>query len=525
MENKSKLPQLLMILLMAFHLLMNIVWLLFNKSPFTWDEAAHAQGAFEFGYFFSQAFRGNLNIDLLLYPLQNPYPPFMKMLTGFLTLFIYPSIGMTIFVSTAFFLGQIYILFLIVKEVYKSEWLALLSVFVYSFLMVVYDRSRVFSLDMGVTFFVLFAVYMYVKSQYLKHWRQTLLFFIAIALSLLTKLQSALYFIPLFLHYAYLTYKNKTWLNTARTILIGTGIILVLTLPWVLLSLDQLNSYFSIASQSQQDVTEGVLSLVSMIYYARYFTFGYLGFFASIVILVLFVFLVLARNKQDYLFLSYVLLLYLLLSLYPNKNYRFLLPLAPFVALLFSRTLSILYSKVKFIGISVISFITFNFVFMYFGLSFNFPFSLQGNAYLSNHLVSQIDMQEYPYNKIAEDINSLYGPSGGVVFNDFNKPLFNINTLNMYFRLYNMPVMAVQPSVEEVLAPSRTIPVLLSSYQYFFYSPNGAGNPWYIDKESNHLHELVWNYLTDSLNDGSILIVNKYNLPDNLEVWLLIRNQ
>ena len=511
----------LLYLLVVFHGVGNLIWVFLNNKPPAWDEAAHTRGAFEFSHFFVQLLQGRFDLNLFLKPFIDPYAPLAKILAGIVVTIFYPDIKIVQFVGTIFFLGQLVVLYLFVSEVYQNKWIGFFAAFIYSFNLTIYDKSRIFSLDITTTFFVILAAWMYYRSEHFNKRSYTIVFFVFGALSVLTKIQSFVYLLPFVIYGLYTQYRNGFSIRTLTTLLVAALIGMIIVIPWLGLSIPSLSLYWSLASQSQYGVPIGILNLDVWTYYL----FAFINAYSTPIIFFITIFCVYLaltkRHHTDIFFFFIIVSTYILLTVFPNKNIRFLMPIVAFVAILVARGLHEMIQRWQTAGFAILSvMILYNMV-LYGALSFTQTGSIIGQ----NSYVSSVDNRLYSAEAMVSDAYSIGKTEGINIVMIPNFEQVNINTFNMFARKeYFMNITAVQPGPEIFQEGIISLDKYLNQYTYFYYVPsNDVGVPWLIESQGNNLHLVANEYVGNRVKNGQMETIAQYNFPDGPDIFLVKR--
>ena len=146
-------PEDLLFILLIFHLIGNIIWIKLNNAPPAWDEAYNTMRSLDYMHVFENLLLGKFDTRAFIDVFIDYYGPLIRILVAFSLLIFSPQIKLAQFIATPFFLGTIYLIYLLGKILYKNEWIGLFAAFLFSFYQVVYDNSRWLLLDIPMTFF------------------------------------------------------------------------------------------------------------------------------------------------------------------------------------------------------------------------------------------------------------------------------------------------------------------------------------------------------------------------------------
>jgi len=194
MKNKS--INLILFGWIFFLVLVNILWLFFDKLPPAWDQAAHLKSIVLTNEWIKGQFWGN-GVDLIRSFWG--YPPLIYFMGGFWTLLAGVSVARITFLNTLFLIGVIIGVYKLAEEITKNSKTALLIVIIFSLLPIIGDISRNMLLDLPLLGWVVWGLYFYFKSNDLENKKYSWGFLIMLILASLTKLNGFLYFVPIVL--------------------------------------------------------------------------------------------------------------------------------------------------------------------------------------------------------------------------------------------------------------------------------------------------------------------------------------
>lgn len=518
-------------LLVIYHTISNITWLQLNNTPPPWDEAAHTRGAIEYTYFFSQLLRGHLNLDLLRIPFIDPYFPMGKLIASFLLFLTYPDVKIAQFVGTIFFIGSILLMYKITHKVTGSNWGALLSSTLISFAPHVLDRSHIFSLDIGVLFFYLLAVYFFILSDNLKSKRYSFLFFIAFACTMLTKFQAFMYYIPMFMYEAYYMLKSKSYKDILINSLLGVFGASLLTIPVILANFEGLRSYLSIATQSQFAAPKNLLSIDTWLYYLQQLPNGFFPLIYAPILLIGIVFFLRSNSKYKALLLFQSIGIYILLTLIANKGVRFYFPILPSIIIMSVIGLIHLTRSFNITRIMILLYIVVWGTLMNATLSFSLLPSIKPIFYDNYNVVKSYNPNSYPFNALIGDILANSGANKGeqtILFIP-NFEEYNLNSMNMYLRSGNINNITATALPTNVLFQHYfqnkpiDIDASLQNYTFYVYSDTEYGDPWFIDLQNKNedVQVLLQERIKQEIVNNTMAIVSTYKLPTGETIHLV----
>jgi len=342
-KNILKSPTSLLIILLSFHIFFNIYWQKINTAPPTWDSAGHLSIAYIFTDRIANFFKGEVSL-LGLLRTSTYYPPLVHFIGGAVLFIFGRNYEYPLFAETIFFALSIVYLYKIVRHFFPDKpYFALLTAFIYSFFPQIWEQSRQFHLDIPLCFLVLVSFYHLTLSKSLTDRKYSFLFFLFFSLSQLTKWYSFVFLVVPFIYEVVLkTISSKDFRNRKRleSLVIGVLEILFVAFPWYIANFKTMLSNFAISSTADYGDPQIVLSYESLFHYLKLMTSHQLG---MVSILFLFAGLyMMFRDKISYRKYALWILLfpYLVFTVIPNKDLRYVLPLAPIVAFIISYVLT-----------------------------------------------------------------------------------------------------------------------------------------------------------------------------------------
>src|SRR3989344_5164683 len=561
----------LLLILLFFHLVGNVIWIKLNNAPPAWDEAYNTMRSLDYFHFFEGLFLGKVDVLGFLTAYIDYYGPLVRIITGFLSLIFSPQIKLAQFVATPFFLGTIYLIYLLGSKLFKNKWIGLLAAFLFSFFQVIYNDCRWLLLDIPMTFFTLLAVYFFIKSNFFENRKYTVFSFIAVLLSVLTKFQGVLYLLVPYFWGLTILIKNKYY-KRLRNILIGSLIFIIPSAFYVIPSIEKIKLYYGLAVPGEPLVDPiYLLNPLTWTHHLKLFinyeiTFPIFVFF--IVSLYFFIknknssthSVILAsdegarpesnndsgdtsfprmtpaidkHNYKWFLILN-ILFYYVFFTVFPNKDMRFLFPILPFVALIFARGFFFFFERYRKLATAAFIFIAVFNLAMYVILSFEYPVK-KGSVYfvvvpfvsdiallnMKNYPVLTFDPHIFPQDRIIKDLKEISrGKDINIVLIP-NFEGFNDNNLGIYDRIYRVHNIYTERAGGRTRFESREeLDSYLNDYEYFLTTPGEVGVFYQTDKEA---FEQMRDALKQRLQDDKAQILKKYTLPNNQEIWLVKR--
>lgn len=501
-------PSYLIFLLIFFHLIGNLVWLQLNSTPPPWDEAAHTRGSLSYYHIFTELLSGRFQPEYILVTITDPYGPLLKILAGLFMLILYPDIRIAQFIGTLFFVASIYLVYRIGVDEYKNIKIGLVAAFLYSFFAGVVNQSHYLSLDIGLSFFICLFYFALTKLTAEKTLRNKVLLALIVALATLTKIQ-ALFYIPI-LCAVYLLLQTS---GTRKKIFyfLGSSYFLgiIFTLPWIVVSLHSLSIYYANASIAE---TGDPISLFSPLTWAYYtielvkWTLNDLVFFFILPAILI----VRKVNKPTSLFFLFSLFTYIILTLFPNKDIRYMYPTLPFIAVLLAYFLVQLVSKSRFFGFAILFIVSVLIAFGYSQSFFSFPNKIAW--------YNQFNSSKYPFEQMVFDLRKeLNGRFQQIIFlPDYQ--YINGNSFEMYLKLYNVQNAQM---VNIISLSPENLEQELQKYSYFYIPLTNTEEV--VRSEETGKRNLISDYAMGLTKMGKAAVIGIYQLPMENTVIQLVK--
>jgi 4-amino-4-deoxy-L-arabinose transferase-like glycosyltransferase len=320
------------LLLAAFLVVLNVVWLQQDNQPFAWDESIHYMGAV--GYYKALAGFDAQTFLKVLY-LSDFYPPLHELMTGTLFLVTQPSVKIAAF-TNVIYLVMILLLFWRLGVRWFGEPAGLLAAFVFSASTAVIIQSKYFMLDIPLAFWVLAGFYCFCASRNftLRFW--SLLYGVVFAAALLNKWSAAFFLAapPLLTALRAGWKREELRRDSWRNIILAYAVTALLAAPWYSVHFIKL-----LHSSSGLLYARGVLignppllSPWSWTYYlfavVRQMSWP-LG-----LLLLLGAGIALWQRRHLWIWALWVGMPYLILTLIRNKDNRYTIPLLPLIGLM-----------------------------------------------------------------------------------------------------------------------------------------------------------------------------------------------
>lgn len=399
-------------LLLVFHLLANLIWVLLDKSPLAWDQAGHTLISLNFVDFF----KGQSQVNF--FQISDYYPPLAHMIVALIMIFTGPLLLIGPLVVTGFFLMAISFLYLYTKEVFNDEKVALFSACFFSFLPAVYGQSRNFLLEIPLVAFILGSLYFLEKSKKFSNLKSSLFAAILLGFALLTKWVAIVYLlIPVITSFKLSRLKNLS---------LSFGAIVLISLPWYLVNFTSILNRAKVSFTAETADPQVLFSLQNFIYYLQILANFHLTWLGMILLLLAIPALIYFKKKRGILITAVIVFIYLIFTLIPNKDPRYILPMLPFASIAIAYFLVKIIDKNKYLGILITFLVGFYYLMYFFCLSFGIPLNPQEIDYqkaiklpvigwvdyinlgkkTSGYLAPKFETMSWPQKQIITDLGS-----------------------------------------------------------------------------------------------------------------------
>ena len=375
--------------LILFHLLENFIWIFLDTAPLPWDQAGHTRIALQFANYFKDL--GFLRI-VDYFSISSYYPPLIHTIASIPVLIFGNPVDLGQITITVFFLISIALVYVLANDLFGRKDLATTSAFLYSFLPFVFELSRWFLLEIPLLVFILAAIICLLRSEGFSNSRYTLGFFIFASLGFLTKWLAFFYllFPTLIVLWGFIKKNSQEKIQAKDSLLKGFSIFLLVLLPWYLINIGTLIPDILINVQGEK-VDPGILSAQNFLFYAYLFINFQLTFFISILFFTSLIFFLVNKYPQRKILLGYILFVYLVFTFVSNKDLRYILPIAPFAAILMSAFLMKLKDRFRNLGRITLFFLMLYLLSYYFLLSFRFPLDIEYQRAIKLPIIGWID--------------------------------------------------------------------------------------------------------------------------------------
>jgi hypothetical protein len=397
-------------------ILVNVLWLVLDKNPPAWDQAAHLRGVVNTNLFLRGRFEGGfLGLLRSLWG----YPPLIYFVGAFWSFISGIGVNQITFLNTIF-------LILAMWGVYKLAGNKVLPAILFSLFPVIYDISRNMLLDLALTVWVIWGLYFWLRKNDEK-------WLLMLILASLTKLNGFLYFLPMVLISTIERFKEKGFWKKA---IIGVFIYGIAVGWWWLLNWSAIYQYLTGLAGQGEELTDpmNLLSLTTWIHYLRLFFLQQIGPIVGVVFGISLL-KVDFENEENKKLLWWLLMTYVVFTIIKNKDFRFTMPLLSVVAIYFGQGL--LKIKKKWLIALVFGWMLFNYIENSFNWPVRKPMVVSTPTFLMGD-VNWIDFSDYPVREVRQNkwpnveiINDLPNWKNSVLV-VMNSAEINDNNLQLY---------------------------------------------------------------------------------------------
>ncbi len=411
--------------IIVFFIITNIIWLDIDTTPPFYDQNNHMYKTY------------SLNKDLRMIVKYHSHPPLVYLTT-------IPMIKILGAKDDYFLYGNfLYIIILVLSvfgigKILFDEWVGVSSAFLVLLYPTVFWISRQYLLDFALLAMVSLVQYIILKSEggTRKYWNIGL--GVAIGCALLTKTHGLIFFLPTWIIVFLNHYKNNKRKNLIRLLQVLI-IALIIALPWYLVARDgfvKWNIYIYETCKVlpfNKNLSTSVLFYYKMIYYSiilPFLFFVFLGGFAS--------FLIFDRRRKILIFLlSWIIVPYIALALWPNKEPRFILPIIPAFAILTMGGMSKLPKKlIKNIACGFVFFIA---IIQFSDFSFDLPIHLFKSPRVHVSSPTRPSRLDWKIKETLDFFSSYAGRKNVFICVLTNLPYFNGDLFIYYVPIYGLP--------------------------------------------------------------------------------------
>lgn len=505
-------------LLLVFHLLANLIWILLDKSPLSWDQVGHTLTVFNFLDFF----KGQSSVSF--FQISDYYPPLVHIIVSLVMIITGPLLIIGPLVVTIFFLAAIFFLYLYAREIFDDERVAFIAALFFSFLPIIYGQSRTFLLEIPLLALTLGSLYFLEKLKKFSTLRNSFFATMLLSFALLTKWVAVIYLlIPVVTSLKISKFKNLA---------LSFGAIVLISLPWYLVNFTTILNRAKVSLSAETADPQVLFSLQNFIYYLQLLANFHLTWLGMILLLLAIPVFIYFKKEKGIIITAIIVFIYLIFTLIPNKDPRYILPILPFATIAIAYLLVKIIDKNKYLGILVTFLVGFYYLMYFFCLSFGIPFNPKEVDYqraiklpvigwidyinlgktTSGYLAPKFETINWPQKQIIVDLGSNNSDKFTKVLVSVDKSELNAKNLELYQIEQNNSFIKFWAPYD--LSPFSEVSKMEAYLAYFDYIlvPDKSFGPEGALRHLPVLRQLK-EYLINSSPDR-VGLIKQYNLPD-----------
>lgn len=525
----SKSVLIALILLCSFHLFSNLVWIFLSTAPIPWDQAGHTRLAIQFADFFKSF--GFLRI-IDYFSISTYYPPFIYSLISVPIIIFGNPIQVSEVAITLFFLLSIVLVYIYSYELFKNSKAAIFASFFYSFFPIIYEHSRWMILEIPLLCLILLTLIFLKKSESFTNRKNTLIFFTILSFAFLTKWLTLIYvLIPIsFEIISWVKLPDESKKGTLDHILKGIGLLIVFVAPWYIINFSSLFPDAKTYITPEASDPHNLFSLNTWTFYSYIFINFQITLYSAIIAIISFIYFFVSKYKYKIFFASYILSIYLIFTLIPNKDWRYTMPILPLTAIIMGLFIDKLRSRFSVAGWTMII-IVFSIIITYYtSLSFRFPITNEIQRAIKIPIIGWIDYINindnlaHKYNQEdwkQKDILSAVSKDQRVwILNLVDLERFNAGNLLLQRDILNLRNVEVDSPPPSVFNSDYEIISYMAKYKYVLIAKQEVGNP-----ATRNIS--VFNQIKNVIENGTVKysIIQTYILPNGDDLMLYERTQ
>lgn len=532
---KITIYELLLGLLLLFHLLNNIAWISFNSAPLPWDQAGHTMRTLDFVSYFRN-FGFLRPFDFL--PISPDYPPLVYALIAFPVLIFAKPILVSQVAITIFFLFSLVFLYVYMQSLFHKKSLALLTTFIYSFFPIVFEHSRWFLLETPVVTIMLLLLIFLKCSKDFSHHVYTIFFFIVLGFALLTKWTIVIYLaanlvlvgVGLIRKGIYKDPKNITYMCY------GLLLAALIAAPWYLENVHTLLSFTKEYTGPESSDPQILLSWWNVFFYSYIFANFQVTLSLAITFLAGLFLFIRSHSQEKLTILLPIIVIYGVFTVILNKDPRYTIALLPFAAMIMSYFfMRVLYWN-RFVGFFFLSMLFAYCLSYYLVLSFRplekefhiaiqTPFKTLDVVNVSNNLAHTTDSRVWPQKQLLRYVDANRSPNPTTrVLCLIDQERFNASNLRLAMREMGLGAMEVGAPPRLLFSNQDQLKEYVQGFAYIVVPKGKIGVEAtknlkvykqvkkFLDKEKNKIVKDVWYYPLTRKN-AAILYKVKSQFP------------
>lgn len=535
-----------LMLVLAFHLVGNFVWIKLNQSPPSWDEANHIRRSVQYTQTIQSIISGKPNFSPSIDSYHDGYGPLVRIITGIGMLFVGVGVWQSQIISTLFFLATIGAVYLLAQEIELTQHqapsdkhlhIALGTAVVFSFYQLIYAHSRWLLLDIPVTLFTTLTSYFILKSNWGTVRKYMVYASLCAGCAMLTKAQAIAYFVIPALYLLYINIRRKSITDSLIcTLFMVFHLSLLLFALWAIPNFPRMYEYVKAGATIKLDHPYDLRSLTTWTFYAK-ITINNILTLGGFVLLIP-ASIAYFKNKTSHrLYIGLMIAgYYVFFTLISNKDLRFIYPILPFVAYVFVSGWQILLRRIQERRNSILMgtvlgalglFFVFEIV-MYTTLSFGWPLPKTISSFVtipgvqditilntqSNYPVKSYSRTTWPTRVIAQDIASYSSTlsSSEELFFLPDYEYLNDNNVGLELTLLKAKHVILRRGIEKPYFDNQSeVRRYLNQFKNFFYV-EGSFSPDFLWNKK--LFEQIQKEIHIRYVRGELRTVKRYQLPN-----------
>lgn len=337
----------LLILLLLFIAITNWVWLTLDTQPPWWDQADYLRTSLQYAHRLQKLDFSGFFSDLIF--LNRTRPPLVMLLTTPVYFFNFRNEDLAVMINILFMGITFLVIFKLCKE-YLDPRIALLSCFLLSMYPAIYGNLRTYLMDIGLMAIVSVSIYLLLKCDGFRNLKYSLLLGLSLGLGMLTKHSYVIFIAGPLVGIIWISGRipsihkekneistlSKSRLNLLYCLIVGLG----LTLSWYLPNFKQalgLILYNNSPRWARVFLPSYLINVKSFLtFLPRAMTsYGITSFF---MLLFLCSSLLFFKDRRPHpvkkVLIWWIVLPFLVVTFYLNKQSRFLIPFFPALAII-----------------------------------------------------------------------------------------------------------------------------------------------------------------------------------------------
>jgi 4-amino-4-deoxy-L-arabinose transferase-like glycosyltransferase len=485
MENnyKSKKIFFLILLLIAYHIVTNFIWIANSTAPLPWDQAGHTRLAIQFADYFKTL--GFLRI-IDYFTISTYYPPLIHTIVGLFIVFFGHPVQMGEITVTVFFAISIFLVYIYALDLFKRSSIALISAIAFSFCPIVFELSRWFLLEIPLLAFLLASFICLNRSKTFSDSKYTKYFFIFAALAVITKWLALVYlaFPTALVLFKWLKIRSE---YSKENLLRYSGVFLLISIPWYAMNLINLINQALPNLQGESSDPSHILSFQNFIFYIYILINFQLTLFLAIIFIIgAGYFFLKSKSEHKLLIGGFILFIYLVFSFISNKDWRYTMPILPFAAMIIGFCLIKLRDNFRIVGnvailLTILFLISYHLLLSFRPLNFHYQRAIDfpvigwiDYVNINDNLAHAYNNTQWPQNEI---LLSIPNNEKSLILCLVDQERFNYGDLSLERDLLGLKEIDVETPPSTVFSNQQEIQNYLSNFSYAVITNRDIVNP------------------------------------------------